>query len=72
MGHLFFPVLSHMDLVDDVAGVAPVPSPSTAETWIEPLEIFIYEHFAFRVHRNCYLTPLFPQITSRHGWGAQE
>lgn len=42
MGNLFFPVLSHMDLVDDVAGVAPVPSPSTAETWIEPLGIFIY------------------------------
>lgn len=32
-GPLFFSLLSHVNL-DDVAGVAPVPSPTSGDTWM--------------------------------------
>lgn len=60
MGCVFFPVLSHVDLVDDVAGVAPVPSPSIGETWMEPLRIFIYEAFCFQGGQQTLLNPIPP------------
>lgn len=60
MGCVFFPVLSHVDLADDVAGVAPVPSPSIGETWMEPLKFLSMKHFAFRVGSNHCLTPFTP------------
>lgn len=31
MGHLYFSLLSHVSLAHEVAGVAPLPSPSTGE-----------------------------------------
>lgn len=41
-------LLSHVSLVDDVAGFAPAPSPSIGETWMEPLGIFTYRVLCFQ------------------------
>lgn len=43
-----FSLLSHMSLVDDVAGVVPTPSPSIGETWMEPLGISVYKVLCFQ------------------------
>lgn len=65
-GSLFFYLLRHMNLADDVAGIAPVPSPRIGQTWMETLGIFIYKAFCLQVDRNCYSTLLFPKITSHN------
>lgn len=47
-----------MNLADDVAGVAPVPSPRIGQTWMEPLGIFIYKAFCLQ---KLLLNPTIPQ-----------
>lgn len=71
MGPLFFFLLSHVNL-DDVAGVAPVPSPTSGANGYGCWDFLPRQHFAFRVDGNDFSTPLLPQVTSRHLWGAQD
>lgn len=50
-----------MNLADDVAGVAPAPSPRIGQTWMEPLGIFIYKAFLLTGRQKPLLNPTGPQ-----------